>query len=190
MFRRRKAVEEGPARDEVPARWRSAVLDCDRTIAELRRVADGARPGPMRDRLEELRTEVAGNLATAVAATVRAGEVERLTGTIDLTQITTAFKAARREVEAAGQRGPVPDALQRSLDSLRRQHDSANRLLNSLEETDRHLDALRRQLTELLLTAAELALGTSGEGLALAQGQAEAIAAEADELRRAFAELA
>ena len=189
MFRRRKAAEAPSDRAEIPVRWRPIVLECDRLIGEIARTAERSADGPMRDRVIALRTEVTDALAEAVAATVRAGEVERLTQTMDLASVTDSFKRARREADAAAQRGPVPADLTAAVESYRRQHDSANRLLNSLEETDRHLTAMRARLTELVLTTAELALGTTTDALEVAEAQAAAVATEAHELRAAFAEL-
>ncbi len=174
----------------MPARWTATVAECDRLLGEIGRVVAGLPDGPMRARLGELRDGVAEGVEDAVRAAARAGEVERLTATMDLAGITDAFKRARRDADAAAQRGDVPVDLAERVESFRRQHESANRLLNSIEETDRHLTALRARLTELVLTAAELSISSTADTLDAVEARAGAVASEVNELRHAFDDLA
>jgi hypothetical protein len=165
------------------------MAECDRLLGEIGRVVAGLPDGPMRARLGELRDGVAVGVEDAVRAAARAGEVERLTATMDLAGITDAFKRARRDADAAARRGDVPADLAERVESFRRQHESANRLLNTIEETDRHLTALRARLTELVLTAAELSISSTADTLDAVEARAGAVASEVNELRHAFDDL-
>ncbi len=191
MLRRRrdKGRAASPDRTTVPPRWRAVILDCDGRLAELQRLVDQAHEGPMRDRLGELRDGAAAAVDEAVSTALRADQVQQLTTTLDIAGITDAFKRARREADAAAQRGDVPPALAESLASLRRQHESANRLLNAVEQADERMGAVRARLTELVLSAAELTLRTGDDALELAEQRAKALADEAHNLRAAFAEV-
>lgn len=174
---------------EVPDRWRPTILECDEILAELTRLAAAAPPGPLQDRLTAVGAGVAASIEEAVAVAQRAGEVERLASSFDVEGITAAYKRARREVAASAERGHVPEALSRSLESLARQHGSAHRLLNAVDETDGRLVAVRSRLTEIVLSAGELVLGGPGAGVGAAEVQVAALAADVAALRDAFADL-
>jgi hypothetical protein len=189
MLRRRRAKARPADRTAVPARWRPVILDCDGRLGELQRLVDQAHEGPLRDRLGELRDGASAAVEEAVSTTLRAEQVQRLTETLDMAAITDAFKRTRREHDEAAQRGEVPAALAESLASLRRQHESANRLLNAVEQADERMAAVRARLTELVLSAAELTLRTGDDALEVAEQRARALADEAHALRAAFAEV-
>lgn len=187
VWRRDRPAEE--PRREVPDRWRPIILECDRLVAELDRLAASSPAGALRDRLEIVRSSAAASVEDAVAAAQRAGEVQRLAGTLDVAGITAAYKQARRDADAAATRGRVPDGLAASVASLQRQHASAHRLLNAVDETEGRLQAVRARLTEIVLSAGEMALGTSPAGTRPADEQVATLAAEVRLLRDAFDEL-
>jgi hypothetical protein len=121
----------------------------------------------------------------AAQAAQRAGEIERLAATLDIEGVTASYKRAKREVEQASRRGEVPAPLAASLDSLARQHGSGHRLLNAVDQTGSHLEAVQARLREIVLSAAELALdGSRGDG-SQAEAQAAALADEVRALRAA-----
>lgn len=172
---------------EVPDRWRPTILECDELLAELSRLAAAAPPGPLQDRLTAVAAGAARSVEGAVAVAQRAAEVDRLASSFDVAGITAAYKRARRDVAAAG--GHVPEELARSLDSLARQHGSAHRLLNAVDETDGRLVAVRSRLTEIVLSAGELVLGGPGAAHEPAEAQVAALATDVAALRDAFADL-
>jgi hypothetical protein len=165
------------------------IVDCDGRLAELARLVEQTAEGPLRTRLEDLAAGAAASVEEAVESAVRAGQVDALTDTMDVAGITAAYKRARRDAETAAQRGDVPPAVTDSVESLRRQHASVNRLLNAVEHTDERLSAVLARLTELVLSAAELAFRTSDDALEAVESRATSLATEAHALHAAFDEL-
>jgi hypothetical protein len=191
LLRRRKerARETAADRSRVPVRWRALIVDCDGRLAELLRLVEQSPAGPLRDRLQELAVGATASVEEAVESAVRAGQVEALTATMDVDGITTAYKRSRRDAETAAQRGEVPQAMTDSVESLRRQHASVNRLLNAVDQTDERLAAVLARLTELVLSTAELAFRTSDDALDAVEARATSLATEAHALHAAFDEL-
>lgn len=176
-------------RSEVPARWRAVITDCDRLLAEFGRLVSSSPDGAVRDRLDGVRVAVAQSVEEAVAATHRAAEIDRLAAAVGVEAVTAAYKTAKREADQAARRGEVPRELAASLDSLRRQHESGQRLLNAVEETADQIVAVRTRLSEIVLSAGELALGRSHGALEAAEGQAADLATDVHTLREALAAL-
>ena len=189
VLRRRRTRAVEAAGDEVPERWRGVLADCERLEAQLSRLLASVPGGPLQRRLGVLHDDVVASVAQAVAAARRAGDVERLASGLDVAGITAEYKRARRQVEEASARGAVPDALAGSVESLRRQHESAHRLLNAVDEAGERLEAVRQRLREVVLTAGELVVGAPQGGLEVAEQQAASLAAEVRALREAFVEL-
>ena len=189
VLRRRRTRAVEATGDEVPERWRGVLADCERLEAQLSRLLASVPGGPLQRRLGVLHDDVVASVAQAVAAARRAGDVERLASGLDVAGITAEYKRARRQVEEASARGAVPDALAGSVESLRRQHESAHRLLNAVDEAGERLEAVRQRLREVVLTAGELVVGAPQGGLDVAEQQAASLAAEVRALREAFVEL-
>lgn len=139
----------------MPEQWRPVLDELARARVELARVVGGARPGPLRDRLESVLAGTDQSIADVAEATRRAGEVSRLAEATDLEAVTADYKRAKRDVEQAARLGDVPPPVAEALDSLRRQHQSAQRLLNEVEDSDRaeslagEVRALRRAMDSL-----------------------------------------
>lgn len=146
--------------------------------AELTRLSSGTAGGAVQERLTEFASTVQSQLDDIVATVGRSGELLRLTETLDVEEITDAYKRARRR---------DPDGIE--AESLGRQHATAQRLLNSLDDVDAHVVAARLRIRELVLAAGELALSGSDAALASVSTSVGRLAEEADALREALSGL-
>lgn len=173
---RRKPKPTPPPTEQVPLQWRGKTDELVRLSAELAKLAQAAAAGPVQDRLQEFHAELQTHLNELIALTTRSGTLIELTRTLDVEAITAAYKRARRDEDPAA-------------DSLQRQHASAQRLLNALDEVDTHLDVAALRARELLLAAGELSLSGSQAALDNARASVELIAAEASALNEAVRSL-
>lgn len=178
MFRRKNKPAAPVSFDVIPARWRGQVEDCIRLGDELTRLSASAAGGAVQERLAEFAATVRGQLDDIVASVTRSAELLRLTETLNVEEITDAYKRARRQ---------DPDGIE--AESLGRQHASAQRLLNSLDDVDTHVAAAQLRIRELVLAAGELALSGSDAAMASVSSSVGRLAGEADALREALAAL-
>lgn len=175
MFRRNPKAKKPTPIDtsQIPARWRSEVDDCLRFGTELAALAQRAPDGAVKERLVEFNDAAHAQLTEVAAIATRSAELLRLTQTLDVGSITASYKRARRENS--------PDA-----DLLERQHASAQRLLNALDDVDAHLAAATLRVRELVLAAGELSLSGSELAIANVRASVDALADEASALRDAL----
>jgi len=136
-----------------------------------------------------LAANAASSVDTVIGLVRRGAELERLAESVDVDAITAAYKQAQRDATTANRRGPIPEDLADTLDSLRRQHRSAQHVLNALDDLDGRLGELRARLRELVLATAELALGGSEAAMDAVERRVEELALDASALRAALLEL-
>lgn len=162
-------------------------MDARSQLAEL----GEARPeGPLRDRAAAIVDQVNVLVDECLAAAGRAAEIDRLLSAVDPAQVTADYKRARREADARERHGDVSPDLTASVTSLRRQHESAQRLLNGRDAAIERIGLVGHRMRELLLAMAELNLaGGESDQLTLVEGQVAGVAAEVRALRDAMATL-
>lgn len=177
MFRR-KAKPAAVVPVVVAPRWQAALDECMRLGEELTRISASVASGPVQERLTEFAEVVHAQLEDIRHTIGRSGELLRLTESLDVVAITDAYKRAQRS---------DPDAPE--TESLRRQHGTAQRLLNSLDDVDTHLAAARMRIRELVLAAGELALTGSENALTTVSDSLGRLTLEADALRSALSDL-
>ena len=109
----------------------------------------------------------------------RATEVERALATLDPDRVTDDYKRAKRS-------GADPELEE----ALRQRFASVQRLLNTVDDTDRRLRLLEARLGALVAGAAEVALGVGGAGDADALGvELDQVVSELATLRTALDEV-
>jgi hypothetical protein len=158
----------------VPRRFAGAVAAA---LESRRRYGDmvaGLRPGPVRDRLAVTGERVDAGVSAVWAAAVRAGELERLLGTLDPERVTDEYKRAKRS-------GADP-ALEAA---LAQQFSSVQRLLNTLDDTEVRLRLLDARLSAAVARAAEVALG-GGTGADDVGAELDGVVEELTALRSAL----
>jgi hypothetical protein len=131
----------------LPPRYRGPVVDALAARRRFDELVATLHPGPLQDRMGELRSRVdAGVLAVWRSAT-RAVELERVVDTLGAERIADELKQARRH-------GADPAVV----DTLALRFASTQRLLNALEDLREHLPVVEARLGTAVARAAELAL--------------------------------
>lgn len=182
MLRRRRGHDDplaGVDPAAVAPRFAAAVADA---LAARRRYAEvvaGVRPGPLRERLAALGTQLDTGVLAVWDTARRATEVERALATLDPDRVTDDYKRAKRS-------GADPELEE----ALRQRFASVQRLLNTVDDTDRRLRLLEARLGALVAGAAEVALGVGGAGDADALGvELDQVVSELATLRTALDEV-
>lgn len=178
MFRRRRRSNAGLNAidpNKLQPRWRTAVEEALASRRRFQEVFSRSAPGPVRQRLEELAERVDEVVLACWRAAANAQAAEHALSGIDPLSVTERLKRVRRDLEAAERRGsPEADRLRLESEQLTAQHQSAHRVLNSLEETEEKLRLLDLRLDAAVLQAVDLVL--------LPSGGAERIDSEMDRL--------
>lgn len=156
MFRRRRSAEADPLAHVDPAlaprRFARSVADAVDSRRRFRELVVGLRPGPVRDRLEGMATQVDTGVAAVWDTVQRVGEMERILAALDPERVTADFKQARRS-------GASPEVLAAN----EARFTSVQRLLNTIDDTEERLRLIDVRLGAAVARAAEVAL-TSGTG--------------------------
>lgn len=180
------AVPRSEARERVSPRslgepWRTLLADVQAARNRFADALDGVRPGPLRDRLEDLgaRLEVAIAEAGRIA---RAGDLlSRGRGRIDV-------DAVRRDL-ADTERLPRDDRTQQIVRSLRSQLEAAERLDRTIADTHGRLRLLDARIDETVTRTVELSVTqVEGGDLGGLDREVDAIVGEMESLRQAVEE--
>ena len=180
------AVPRSEARERVSPRslgepWRTLLADVQAARNRFADALDGVRPGPLRDRLEDLgaRLEVAIAEAGRIA---RAGDLlSRGRGRIDV-------DAVRRDL-ADTERLPRDDRTQQIVRSLRSQLEAAERLERTIADTHGRLRLLDARIDETVTRTVELSVTqVEGGDLGGLDREVDAIVGEMESLRQAVEE--
>jgi hypothetical protein len=137
------------------------------------------QPGPIRDRMVELRAKLEAGVLAVWETVLRAAEVERIAAGLDADGVLARIKAARRDPS-------TPPALLAALDA---EFESVQRLLNVVDDVDTQLRLLDARLDAAVARAAELAMVTTAEPSALVDGELDAVVTELGALRDSLAAL-
>jgi hypothetical protein len=174
----------------VPPAFRPVLQQVTEARSQLAELCRDRPPGPLRDRAVAMVDRVNVLVDECLAAAGRAAEIDRLLETVDPAAITADYKRARREADVQERSGGVPSELALSVASLRRQHESAQRLLNGRDAAIESIGLVGHRMRELLLAMAELNLaGGESDQLALVEGQVAGVAEEVRALRDTMASL-
>lgn len=139
VFRRRRPPEPGPLDGvdvgAVSPRYRTSVSDALDAWRQFDELVAGVRPGPLQDRLGELRRRVDAGVLAVWGTTTKATELERVVGTLDPDRVAAELKQARRQ-----------DADPAAVDALAARFASTQRLLNALDDLRTGLPLLEARL--------------------------------------------
>jgi hypothetical protein len=183
VFRRKPVTPPDPlaAVDPaaVPARFAAAVADALAARARFDGILSRLQPGPIRDRMVELRGKVDAGVLAVWETVRRAAEVERIAESLDAGEVLARVKAARRDPA-------TPPALMAALDA---EFESVQRLLNVVDDVGTQLQLLDARLGAAVARAAEVALATAAEPSPLLDGELDAVVSELGALRDSLASL-
>lgn len=152
------AIADGPSRPAIDPftlgePWRQLVQRAQEAERRLRDTVGGVPDGPMRSTLDDLTASVARGVDEAWQIAQRGDEIDDAVRRLDPTGIRTRLAAAEQRLLDEGS----ADATT-TVESLRRQLESAERLQRSSDETATALRRSQAQLDELVARASELQL--------------------------------
>lgn len=180
MLRRRRPPEDPLAHVDpaaAPRRFAGVVAGAVESRRRYREMVSSLRPGPVRDRLAATGERVDAGVEAVWAAATRAGELERLLGSLDPERVTADYKRAKRSSA-----DPALEA------ALSQSFASVQRLLNSLDDTEERLRLLDARLSAAVARAAEVALG-GGTGADEVGAELDGVVEELTTLRTALDEV-
>jgi hypothetical protein len=161
----------------APRRFAPAVADSLAARQRYRELVDGLRPGPVRDRLAGLASQLDAGVLAVWDTVQRAAEVERILATLDPERVTDEYKQAKRS-------GGDSELLA----AREARFGSVQRLLNALDDTDEQLRLLEARLGGAVARAAEVALA-AGAGADALDAELAAVVADLGALRAGLDEL-
>ena len=168
----------------VPARYRAPVVDALAARRRFDELVATLRPGPLQERMAELRRRAVDAGVLAVwRTTTQATELERVVDTLGPDRVADELKRAKRD--------GADDAV---VDALAARFASTQRLLNSIEDLREHLPVVEARLGTAIARAAELTLtssaATATEELTALESELDTLVFDLDALGRATDELA
>jgi hypothetical protein len=153
--------------------WRRSVQDAVQAGNRFRSVVEGARPGPLRERLGDIGRRVDAGVGEAWRAAKQGQDLVLARRHIDAPRAT-------RELEAAG-----ADARPELIAALQAQIDSAARLDTAIADAQSRLRLTTARLDEAVARAVEVSVGTHGlEQLEGLDQDVEAAVTELEALRQ------
>ncbi len=167
----------------VPARYRPSVADALAARRRFDELVATLRPGPLQERMTDLRARVDAGVLAVWRTTTQAVELERVVDTLGAERVADELKRAKRD-----------GADEAVVDALAARFTSTQRLLNALEDLREHLPVVEARLGTAVARAAELALtssaATATEDLAALESELDTLVFDLDALGRATDELA
>lgn len=187
------AVPRTPKSERVDPRrlrdpWRHFVLDAQEAKAKFVTAVGRARPGPMRERLEDLGRRIDQAVSECWGIACQGDALESGLAQLD----PRAVHAELRQVEADRSRArdsATVQALDRTAAALGAQLASAERLAAVARDARNRLRVLNAQLDEAVARAVELTLRTSDAGaLSPLTEDVDSLVSEMESLRQALEE--
>jgi chromosome segregation ATPase len=166
--------------------WRRFVIDAQSAQGRYRRAVKRSRPGPLKEKLEEL----GGQIDQAVRECWRvACQGNTLGGAIrqlETDRVEAELAAARRELKSDRSSA----SLQATVNALEAQLSSAERLAEVWRNSRDRLRVLNAQLDEAVARAVELSVGTSTNAAAVGgvTDQVAGVVSDMEALRQALEE--
>lgn len=182
MLRRRRNEPSDPLAAVDPLalspRWAPHVAEALAARRRWQGVVSGVRPGPIRDRLDELSPRVDEGVLAVWDTAQRAQAAEAIATGVDAERVTADYKRARRDPS-------IDPAL---MEALTARFTSAQRVLNAVEDADERLTLLDARLGALVARAAEVALTADGDSTGLV-AELDAVVGDLGALRDSLASL-
>lgn len=177
-----------PARIE-PGRlaepWRTFVRDAQDAADRFERAVRAIPPGPLKDRLAEVRDRIAAGARECWGIAQRGHQLAAAVRELDIDGIRRELAHAEAEARRAPQRPELAAAVR----SLREQLASAERLAGVARDTADRLRRLNAQLDEAVARAVELSLDIGDlSGLGPLGTSVEGVVGELEALRQALDE--
>jgi hypothetical protein len=190
--RRRSATTGSPATStspyQFPEPWRSLLLDVGRAQRQFAEIAEGTDDGPLRSRLVVVAHRVDDGVAECWAIARRGTELSRAASQLD--PIGVRRRLAVVEAQAAQPGDASRDAdLRATVDALRAQLATIERVQQVAENARSHLQLLAARLGQASADVMELRLGQRRAGdIDALSDSVDAVVTELGVLRRAVAE--
>lgn len=166
--------------------WKRFVIDAQSAQGRYRRAVRRGRPGPLKDRLDEL----GGRIDQAVRECWRVACQGDALGTairqLETDRVQVELAAARRELADAG---GTSASLKATVNALEAQQRSAERVADVWRSSRDRLRVLNAQLDEAVARAIELSVaGSSASALGGVSDQVEGVVSDMEALRQALEE--
>lgn len=161
--------------------WRRYVSSAQKARGRYRQTVDGAQPGPLRDRLEEIGADLEKALEECWTIARNGDQIDAT-----LTRLRPSEIATNLERMRATQATSPSEATAATIASLEQQQQTADRLRARSQEANDRLRLAQTQLDQLVASATEVAAGV-GDTEILGTGVANVVI-ELEALRQAVAE--
>lgn len=185
-LRRRRRFRPDPA--TVAPQWRPHLVRALAARDRLERIVATVPPGPVRDRLRALATELDAGISTLTDAAAQATALAAALPTDLVERHAAELKQARRALADAQEAGRPSAGLESEVALLARRHAAAQRARNQLEDLPDRARLLAVRIETAVTHAAAVAL-TGGRDLTDAEAGIRAAGEELVALRAALDEL-
>lgn len=165
--------------------WRIYVRDALHAQARFKEAVREVRPGPLRDRLEEIGGRIGEGVEECWRVAKQANAMQRAVGTIHVRDKEADLARLQLELERGGD-----DTVERIADSIRAQLASAARMEAAVWDARDRLRVLDARLAEAVTRASELSLRSPAEAeLGLLGHDVDDLVGEMEALRSGLEEL-
>jgi hypothetical protein len=179
--RRRERIDPAAVREP----WRTFVRKAVAARDRFDRAVAGTDPGPLRDRLSEMAAQVSIGATECWRIARRANALDEAVAQLDAPGVLAQLGRCQHELHEAPDRAE----LEATVDALRSQLDSAERLAGVAREARERLRRLDAQLDEAVARALELSLRAADAGELDPLGSAvDGVVGELESLRQALEE--
>lgn len=145
--------------NQLGSSWRGYVIEAMQAKARYDQAVRTMAPGPMRGRLELLGERIEQGVAECYRVAARGQDIDLALQALD----TNAARTELRELEVATRGAELRPDTRRTMDALRSQVETAERLAQVSADARDRLRLLDARLDELVARAVELSLGTGGD---------------------------
>jgi hypothetical protein len=187
----RKAKPERVDLSRLGHPWRDYVQDALLAQSRFQTATRPIRPGPLRERLDEVGARIADGVREGYRVASRGQDLDLAMMTIDVRRIQAELAECQLEVHRAASGGQPPsEPLQQTMTSLQAQLASAQRIQSVVVDTRDRLRLLNAQLDEAVAQAVELSVqGSDLEALQPLTSNIESVVSELEALRQGLDEV-
>jgi hypothetical protein len=170
--------------------WRRFVKDAQQAEARFDRAVRGCRPGPLRDRLTDVRDRIRQGVRECWRIALQGHALQGALKDLDINSVDAELSSVEVELEHAGREGERR-ALERTRDALRAQQAAHRRLRDVWNDARDRVRVLNAQLDEAVAQAIELSVGTAdadAAALSPVAGDVDTVVNDLEALRQALEE--
>jgi hypothetical protein len=171
--------------------WRSYVQDAQLAEARFQTALRQVRPGPLRERLQELDDRIGDGVRECYRIATRGQDLDVAMMTIDVRRIQAELADCQLEQHRAATAGqPLSPSLRQTMEALQSQLASAQRIQAVGQQTRDRLRLLNAQMDEAVAQAVEVSVkGADLESLQPVRSNVENVVVELEALRQGLEEV-